>query len=404
MITIKEINYTISLIRSCISGGSVEEPPESLDWKGFYLFSLRHNITSMINYSISKLPQDIKQNIPLAKQFLAVFKQDLYLDANRQAEARKLSRIFSENKIDFIFLKGYVTKNLYPDTSLRTMRDTDILYRPDTSINIETLMASAGYQLQNRTPKDDAYLNSVCNVYVELHRYLIDKGYESEYNFLNSIWNRAIKAGEHEYIMTDEDFYIYHIIHMSKHVRHSGLGLIHFIDLWLYIMHYQTMDKKYIENSLKKLNLLSFEKYSRMLACQMFYNDSCDKTPFLLEPCSEEEKKILNLYFQYIFNSGSFGSELQMEVNSLAAAAETDTKSSHPLLRRVFPDKITMINYYGDIVEKHFWLIPFFWIYLNICRLFSKDRSFKRKKELINNISEEHIEITKYLMHNLFEE
>lgn len=405
MITLKEINYTISLIKSGISGGKTEVPPENLDWNALYLLAFHQHIVSLINFSISKLPQDIKQNIPISAQLTAACKQSLYFDVNRQAEAGKLSKLFSDNQVDFVFLKGYVTKNLYPDTSLRFMSDTDILYRSNTSTNMESLMKTAGYELKKHTPKDDAYLNPTCGIYVELHRHLVDKGYETEYNFLDNIWEKLIKKDEHEYVMTDEDFYIYHIIHMSKHVRHSGLGLLHFIDLLLYICEHQNMNIKYIESCLEELRLTSFEKYSRMLACKMFSTDSYENISLILDSkkYSEDDEKILDSYFSYLLNSGSLGNTLQKEVNSIVSCQSTTSpKSGFALIRRIFPNKTTMINYYGNKIEKHPWLIPFYWIYLNLSRLFSKDRSLIKKKQLLDNISENHIETTKYLMDNLF--
>lgn len=404
MITKKEINYTISLIKSGISGGFVEEPPADLDWNGFYTFNLYQKTTSLIYFSISRLPETTKQNIPILKQLFAVFKESLYFDANRQAEATKLSQLFSHHQVDYVFLKGYVTKNLYPDTSLRTMGDTDILYRANKQVDMEKLMKTAGYNLKRHTPKDDAYLNPICGIYVELHRHLIDKGYKTEYHFLENIWERLIPKNEHEYIMSDEDFYLYHIIHMAKHVRHSGIGFTHFIDLWLYILNYPNMNLKYINDSLEKLQLTSFEKYSRMLACRMFYTDASVSTALVQNPkdYSAEDSNVLDLFFNYMYRSGSFGNLLQMEVNSIVMSKKQISTPGVALVKRIFPDKTTMINYYGDIIEKYPWLIPVYWIYLNMCRLFSKERSLSKQKKLMDNIADKHVEATKTLMDNLF--
>lgn len=425
-------DYTIELIKAALTDKNTPLPPENFSWELLYLFAVRHKLVSLIYFALIKLPKEVQENIPNFSDFVKIWKQELFLDANRQAEAISVSGALGDNGIDHVFLKGYVTKHLYPDTVMRSMGDMDILYRthlyetdcsnttnyadtilnnellkniistpkniPDStdstasSTNITSIMSSLGYQQINHTPKDDTFFNPLNNTYIELHRTLVDKGYQKEFLYLENIWHRLIKKSDHEYVMSNEDFYIYHIIHMAKHVQHSGIGILPFVDLWLYVNSID-LDRDYLDKEFTSLQLSSFETYARQLAFKWFSDNSSSAT--------DEDNVILNLFSDYIFRSGSYGTETQMEINTIAGSS-TPTGSG-ALLRRIFPNKTTMVNYYGAVIEKHPYLIPFYWIHLNVKRLFSKNISYKKKKHIISNISENQIDSTKKLMDSLFD-
>lgn len=392
--------YTIKLVKAAICGDSTPLPPEGLSWKFLYLFAHTHRLVSLIYFAIMDLPKEVQDSITCLDQFKTIWKQELFYDANRQSEAARLKAALSQNEIDYVFLKGYVSKLLYPDTAMRSMGDIDILYRlPNDSSNsraysdrrLTSIMKKLGYNQINHTPKDDTFFNPLNGTCIELHRTLVDKGYEQEYDYLTNIWSKLENKSTHEYIMCPEDFYIYHIIHMAKHVRHSGIGILHFADLWLFINHHKNLDLEYLHCEFSKLQLNNFEQYARMLALKWFGSENIPK-----------DNKVLDLFANYILRSGSYGTELQMEINTIASSSQHSKAGA--LLCRLFPDKITMVNYYGEIIEKHFWLIPLYWVYLNICRLFSKDRNLKSKKEIISNISSEQVTDTKYLLDKLFKQ
>ena len=370
--------YTIKLVRAAISGDSTPIPPEGLSWNSLYIFAYKHKLVSLIYFAIIKLPKEIQDTIPCFEQFRAAWKQELFYDANRQTEANRLSIALTDNKIDYVFLKGYVSKLLYPDTAMRSMGDMDVLYRFSTvSSNAKLptdealikIMNNLGYNQINHTPKDDTFFNQLNSTCIELHRTLVDKGYDKEYDYLENIWNKLEKKSEHEYVMRPEDFYIYHIIHLAKHVRHSGIGLLQFVDLWLFINHHKDLDLEYLHYEFSTLQLDNFELYARMLACKWFgcgnmdcsdsVKESTDTSGLILSPdkYTQEDNNILDLFSSYIFRSGSYGTEMQMEINTIAASSKNGKTGA--LVKRLFPDKTTMVNYYGEIIEKHSWLIPF---------------------------------------------
>lgn len=137
-------------------------------------------------------------------------------------------------------LKGTVIKYLYPDTAMRVMSDVDILYRSQIQkINRQnelliSLMENIGYKVWSREPLEISFYKPLAaisrNMRIEMQTELIDKGYEVWSDYLKNIWDKLIKKSDHEYVMRDEDFYIYHIIHMAKHFINGGIWNCHILD------------------------------------------------------------------------------------------------------------------------------------------------------------------------------
>ena len=102
-----------------------------------------------------------------------------------------------------------------------------------------------GYGIAHSSAKDICCINKSNHLLVEMQTHLIDEGYTLWYNYLEKIWGHCSSLPDkpNQYLMTKEDFYIYHVIHMAKHFLNGGIGIKHFLDL--YIMN----KNKYIESA-----------------------------------------------------------------------------------------------------------------------------------------------------------
>ena len=283
--------------------------------------------------------------------------------------------MLSENSIDYILLKGTVTKHFYPDTSMRMMSDVDILYKNAEAKYIKKLLENKGYTQTKSTPKDDMYLSSNQLVKVEMQQSLLDDGFTEWLKYLDTIWDRCEKKSENEYIMTPEDFYIYHIVHMAKHFINGGIGLRHVLDTWVIKNHYSEIDQEYVKGILRELELITFEKQIDNL-CRYWF-----------EEVIPTDKESINLLSEYIFANGAFGNIEQQSVNEASSGNK----------RKVFPGKETMANYYGDVINRHPSTIPLYWMKLNCERLFKNPEKTKKKMKSMSNISNEQKEKTKRL-------
>lgn len=382
----KEKNYILELLKCAVTDNVPCLPPDDIDWETVYKLAIHHKMISTLHFGMQKLPTSIQNNITYYDRYLFIYKTILVKDANRAYELELLKKDFDTNNIDYILLKGSVTKYLYPDTAMRVMSDVDILYRNGDSRIINDIFESHGYKLHNKEPKEVSYYRADLKLKFEMQTQLVDEGYELWFNYLSNIWNKLIPSeSSHEYKMTDEDFYIYHIIHMAKHFKHGGIGLNHLLDIYIINKSYTQMNWDYLNKELEHLKLKTFEYNVRHLAFNWFGGETIS---------DNDLKHTLDLLGNYIFYSGAFGQTSQKEVNAIVS--RKDTKVSW--CKKIFPDLNTMIDYYGSILNKHKWLLPFYWIRLNFKRLFVDRKNLKSNINIMNNISDKRIETTKELM------
>lgn len=374
-----EQNYIIELLKCAITNTTPSTPDESLDWDVVFNYAKIHRIVPVLYFSIQKLSEDIKSNISNLEQYALVYKSNLVDDANRENEIAIITKLLASNDVDYILLKGSVTKHFYPDTSMRMMSDVDILYRNADSKDIKGLLEGNGYTQTKSTPKDAMYLSSNKLVKVEMQQSLLDDGFTDWLKYLDAIWDRCGEKIDNEYTMTSEDFYIYHIVHMAKHFINGGIGLRHVLDTWVIKNHYQDLDSEYTEKIFKELSLDKFENKVTKL-CKYWFENSIPS-----------DKKSIELLSEYIFENGAFGNISQQSTN------EAVNNSSTGISNIIFPSKTTMANYYGDVITNHPITIPFYWIRLTFERLFKNHDKTKSKIKTISNISETQKKKTKEL-------
>ena len=367
-----EKNYIIELLKCSITNTTPSIPDESLDWDVVFQCGKIHRILPVLFFSIQKLPDEYKAKIDKLKHYELAYKSNLVDDSNRENEISIITKELSDNNVDYILLKGTVTKHFYPDTSMRMMSDIDILYRNKSAEDIKHLFDELRYTQTKSTPKDAMYLSSNQLVKVEMQQSLLDDGFTEWLRYLNDIWDRCVNKSENEYAMTPEDFYIYHIIHMAKHFINGGVGLRHILDTWVIKKHYNDLDQKYIKEILTELSLFKFNQQITNL-CSYWFEDN-----------NQVNKENTNLLSEYIFANGAFGNIGQQSVNESATGRK----------RKVFPDKETMANYYGDVINNHPATIPFYWVRLNAERIFKNPNKTKNKMQTMSNISENQKEKT----------
>lgn len=369
-----EQNYIIELLKCAITNTTPSTPDESLDWDVVFKYATAHRILPVLYFSIQKLPEDSKVKIANLKQYELAYKANLVDDANRENEISIIKKLLAVNNVDYILLKGSVTKHFYPDTSMRMMSDVDIIYRNTDSKEIKSLLESNGYTQTKSTPKDAMYLSSNQLVKVEMQQSLLDDGFTEWLKYLDTVWDRCDKQ-DNEYTMTSEDFYIYHIVHMAKHFINGGIGLRHILDTWVIKNHYNDMDKGYVQKVLDELNLNTFDKQIDTL-CTYWFEDTI--------PANKED---INLLSDYIFANGAFGNIKQQSVNETANGAKG----------KIFPSKEMMANYYGENITKYPVTIPFYWVRLNVERLFKNPGKTKNKIKSMSDISDNQKEKTRQL-------
>lgn len=335
------------------------------------------------------------------------------MDVEREA----IQDFFEKNNIWYMLLKGMVIRKYYPAPELREMADNDILFDNKYSKEVYEFMTARGYKCDDYNKGyHDEYLKPPAYNF-EMHRQLVSskerpKWYEY-YKDVKSILikdtneNRETAANSesnntsNQFYFSDNDFYVYFIVHTYKHFLNSGMGLRTVLDVYLYVSNLQEkLDFDYIEEQLKKLDAYDFEQTFRSIAFKMFgknakegnaaadeLQDSFDdKEQDMLRESfdakkqdklcgsfdAKEQDKWWNSFdaqeqemLSYILDAGTYGNLENSVAHKMGYTKGEKKKASDKvkyIFRRLFPPMDTIEEFF-PFFYKHKWAIPFLYIY-----------------------------------------
>ena len=163
-----------------------------------------------------------------------------------------------------------------------------------------------------------------------MHRMLFTEREKQWHDYYEDIFTRLKRAEgkNYRYYFTDEDFYIYYILHNVKHIRIAGSGIRSLLDIY-YFLSNKKPDFSYIEKELEKLGTSEGEKIFRNLAYKIF-SDDIDLNDYKLDETEDE-------YLSVILHSGVYGS-LGMKIQNTLKQNGKNTKASkfRYIMKRVF--------------------------------------------------------------------
>ena len=187
----------------------------------------------------------------------------VYRVRNNENEQGRVKRCLEDAGIPFILLKGAVTRGYYPEAWMRTSSDIDILVpRDKLDAVVEAITSGLDYEIST-IEAHDASLYARSGVHLDVHT-LFDGDGEGCEN-LTRTWASASTEGGMERFMTAEDFYLYHVAHMAKHMKNGGCGIRPFIDLYL-IRKMTKRDEATVAELLQSLLIDRFERAAVALA------------------------------------------------------------------------------------------------------------------------------------------
>ncbi len=305
----------------------------------------------------------------------------------QENEARIIFDLLKQNNIEFLPLKGVILQYMYPEPAMRFMGDIDILIKTEQYKAIEQLMRNAGYDFDHES--DHEYVWNKKNIlYVEFHKKLIPSYNKDYFAYYGDGWQLVNQTAD-EYKMSDEDFFIYIFTHLSKHYRRSGIGLKHFIDIWVYLRSKTGLDEQYIEGELVKLQLLEFYKNVRY-TLQVWFDGA-------------EENEASELITNRTFSVGVYGNSkngvFSSAVSMAADSLREDNYRTVRLLHAVFCPYTTMCKKY-TFLKKFPVLLPVMWCVRIVTALLFRRENIKKVNTEISmltddNVNEYHRELKK---------
>ena len=392
-----------------------EENSQKIYIGRIYYIAKKHNLVSIMAQAMEKL--GFESDSDIWKRWLKEKNQLIYKSVLMDVEREAIQDFFEKNNIWYMLLKGMVIRKYYPAPELREMADNDILFDNKYSKEVYEFMTARGYKSDDYNKGyHDEYLKPPAYNF-EMHRQLVSskerpKWYEY-YKDVKSILikdtneNRETAANSesnntsNQFYFSDNDFYVYFIVHTYKHFLNSGMGLRTVLDVYLYVSNLQEkLDFDYIEEQLKKLDAYDFEQTFRSIAFKMFgknakegnaaadeLQDSFDdKEQDMLRESfdakkqdklcgsfdAKEQDKWWNSFdaqeqemLSYILDAGTYGNLENSVAHKMGYTKGEKKKASDKvkyIFRRLFPPMDTIEEFF-PFFYKHKWAIPFLYIY-----------------------------------------
>ncbi len=363
-------SYIIYLLKCAIKNELPTTIPEDIDWSILFQLAQYHSISNLICYALQNCLGMIDKEV--AEKFLSMYKQYIVIEAQQQYYLDELCEEFEKAGVLYAPMKGSVIKHLYPEPDLRSSTDIDIYIGKGNAAKAKAIMDALGFETLEYDAEvlihDTYHIDKF--VTVELHHELMPKipyfkGVEVCPEIQDSI--TRINGTKYGYEFTKEGFYLFMIIHIAKHVKHNGMGIRGYLDVWIYLRNYkQILDWKIIGDMLEKAKLTKFHNQVLSLV-DYWFNDT------------ETTDQIVLDFSAHTIGSGLMGTH-QMVTSEELYKNKTEGKKYKYYLNTVFLPIEFMRDKYR-FLRKAPILLPFCWIHRIFDVIFFKrDRLTVMKK------------------------
>ncbi len=376
-------NLIIKIVRAVISGERFDwSKVKNVDFHLLYKVALFQRVTNIVAYAVAGA-EDVPADI--AAKFENQMNVNIYRETTQTLEIEALLADFEKAGLDAMPLKGYITKKLYPSADMRDSCDIDILIRTEQYEKLHEIMIEHGFNYKLESTHEYIYYIEPAMV-VELHKTLVPEYNHDLYEYYGNGWKYARKVEGCDYIyeMSDEDFYLYNIVHCAKHYLNSGIGLRYIIDVYLLKEYLERTDARYINEQLEKLGLTRFHSIVRKLSEVWFGEEKYDE--------------LTRVMAANILISGDSGTEEQQIHSSVyreSANCSFRVTKLRQIFRAFFQSRENLSKRY-TILNKYPILYPFVTVYRWFDVLINR-RS--HAKEYVSKHTMNNTEINKFAKH-----
>lgn len=377
----EESLYLLTILKSFIQ----KESPGAFqgDWKSLIHLAHIHSVTGILGYMVMKYPDET--NAQAAGIMRQQCLQTIAVQANRTERMRQLIRRMEERQIDHLMFKGYILKDYYPVPELRTYGDIDFLIRTADRKKSDALMMELGFE--RKTDWEPVYSYYKGMEYYEIHTDVmeVDASDRADYRgYFGHVWEHAHATDGHTWELEPEYHFLYLLTHIAKHISGSGAGIRMYLDIAVFIKHFEDrLDWEYVRKELKTLRL---EKFSNavLTVVQRYLGMS---SPI---PLKKIDDQIMEEFMEFTFDGGVFGHAGRdaglISLKSQARSAERFSRLE-TICRRMFPGAESLEKRYTYLQGRH-WLLPVAWLHRLFKTRGSWDSHTKEMQSILNTDEE----------------
>ena len=376
----EEYKFIIDAVKSAITNTPIDKNYENVNHRKVCSIALSHCISSLLSRALKLSSISVDEDI--LKKISASDKIMLMSSLARKNARENIAKIFRENDVDFVLLKGANLQNLYPENHWRYSCDIDVLVKEKDYEKSYKIFKNAGYDFDSRNDKHYVFTKKpyIC---VEIHKKLC-----SENNFFENVWQNTIEK-DGSLVFKKEFELAYLVYHIAENFsKNAGIGIHSVTDIYLYIKNYKNeIDEKVLYDYLEKNGILKFYQSLKTLGEIWFEN--------------KESSEFYDRLTDFIISGNRNG--------NASNAASIRMNNNKPL----FFEKILFMFSkiflpYKDLkkiypaLEKVPFLLPVFWLIRIAGIVFRREhRSFQRANDIFKNTNKKSIENTKEIFKEL---
>ena len=343
-----------------------------------YSLSKRHDLAHIVASSLYK--NGFSGDDEIYKRFSQENIMSVYRCIQMNYALKEICNTFNEEHIPYIPLKGSVIRPYYPEESMRTSCDIDILIKEENLDAAIYALVQNGFKCGEKN-YHDVSLYSPNNIHLELH-FNIQENIDTLDVVLKDAWKYATLKQNSCYEFTKEFFLFHAFAHMSYHFLSGGCGVRPLMDIWV-MEHKMGISYHQARELLEKAGIYVFATEISNLV------DVC----FSDKPQDAFSDTLLS----YIFDGGVYGSSQ----NKIAVKKENTKSTFRYSMQRLFMSYRDMTVIF-PILKKLPFLLPFCWIIRSFKMIFSgKMRTSIAEIKTANRVSDKEIENIKKMKDKL---
>ena len=290
-----------------------------------------------------------------------------------------ICKLFEQEGVVFLPLKGAIIRDFYPQAWMRTSCDVDILIKEeDIERASELLQKRLSFTLGARN-YHDVSLFSPSGVHLELH-FSIQENKEQLDRVLSRVWEyvNTARTAEYRQEMSNEFFMLHHITHMAYHFVSGGCGIKPFMDLAV-MRERVTFDTEKFKALCDECELWSF--YENVMALTDVWFGRAEHT------------SVTERMQSYLLLGGVYGTV----ENKVAANQVKKSGKLGYMLGRIFPSKEQLSVRYPTL-KRRGWLLPIYhvrrWFEIIFC---GRLKHSMRELQVSSSVSADKVQATKAL-------
>lgn len=331
-----------------------------------YSLSKRHDLAHIVANSLYK--NGFAGDDEIYSKFSQENIKSVYRCIQMNYALKEICNTFNDEHIPYIPLKGSVIRPYYPEESMRTSCDIDILIKEENLDTAIDVLVQKGFKRGEKN-YHDVSLFSPTKVHLELHFNILEN-IDNLDAVLRNAWDFSVPTETSERRFTTEFFEFHMFAHMSYHFLSGGCGIKSLLDVWV-MEHKMGVTYEAAKELLDKAGIYKFAKEISDLADVCFSGK--DKDAF--------SETLLS----YICEGGVYGTV----ENKIAVSKSKSNGTILYAVKRLFLPYRTMVIAY-PILDRYPFLLPVYWIF-RIFKMLFRSRKALEEIKVINGVSDERL-------------